>query len=690
MMKKALFAVALLSVALWSGCATGGGGHTGGRIQVALSPGGPQFVGVTLTLSLTATVTNTDSTAVTWTLTQSGAACSPGCGTLSTSGNTAIYSAPATPPNPSKVDVTATSVANPQKSDTDELTVLPITVVVTPGPAEIGLDQQQQFTAVVTPDAAPQTVVWSIVDCPSSDCGSIDANGLYTAPGAPTNEASFSIQAVSTIDSPNWASKEKATVVNSRLSGSYAFRVTGFDSTNHAFAAVGNLSANDDGTIQGGATVDMLLAGVPAHCTVLNTSTYVTEANNHATLTLRTSGSGACTNPAVRKFKIVLNSDGDGQMIQFDASGRSSGVLAQTASGTSVLGTFAFGFTGSDLGGHRMGMAGVFQADGAGGIGSTGSLDINDNGAATSSTGFDPDSSGYTISGGKGTLTLVSNGATYSFAVYVVGGKTQNDVNPLTLFAISNDGPTNHAASGTIVFQDPTPIYDKSALDDFSVTNLTGVDNSGTHAQVSLTAARGDKNGNIAAQYDANNAGTIVAAKAFNSTYTATGNGRYTVDWLSPAVHFVLYLTANNRGFMLDQSSTAVFTGTMDPQSGSNFATSEMAGTLDAATGSCAVSACSQVAMNLLSSSTSTTNYKLDGVQDETDGGLNAGQTVTAPTNTMTSDGTGKITLTAPAATNYLVYAIDNPKQGGFLIQHFEMIDVDSSNLNPTIIFGER
>ena len=29
MMKKVLFAVTLLSVALWTGCATGGGGHTG-------------------------------------------------------------------------------------------------------------------------------------------------------------------------------------------------------------------------------------------------------------------------------------------------------------------------------------------------------------------------------------------------------------------------------------------------------------------------------------------------------------------------------------------------------------------------------------------------------------------------------------------------------------------------------------
>jgi len=123
----------------------------------------------------------------------------------------------------------------------------------------------------------------------------------------------------------------------------------------------------------------------------------------------------------------------------------------------------------------------VFQADGAGGITSTGSLDINDNGIATSITGFDPTNSSYAIlSDGSGTLTLFSGATPYNFAIYVVGGKTQNSTNPLTLFAISNDGPTSHAAVGTIVFQDPTPTYDKSALNGFSVSNLTGVSGPGS------------------------------------------------------------------------------------------------------------------------------------------------------------------------------------------------------------------
>jgi hypothetical protein len=695
MTKNVLFAVALLSVALCAGCATGGGGHTGANIQVTVktNPANQSVVGVTLTVQFTADVTGTDNHAVTWSMNQGGNACTAACGTLDQNG---LYTAPATPPTPSAiVDITATSVANPDKSYAYPLKVLPITVTVVPGPAVIGLDLQQQFSAPVTPDAAPQTVTWTITDCPSSDCGSVDANGVYTAPGALPSEASFSVQATSSIDSPNWAGKAKVTIVNSRLSGTYAFRVSGFDSSNHPIAAAGNFVANDDGTIQGGSSEDLLVAGVPAPCTILNTSTYVMDGNNHGTISLRTSGGSACTNPVLRKYKVVLNARGDGQMIEFDASGRASGVITQAGPANQVfkdsalLGSFAFGFTGSDLGGKRVGYAGVFQADGAGGITPTGALDRNDDSTATSNTGFDPTLSQYSISpDGSGTLTLVTTDTTYQFAIYVVGGKTVNATNPLTLFAISNGATTNHSAVGTIVFQDPTPIYDKSALNDFSVSSLTGVDSTSSNTLVSLTNARGDGNGNISASYDANNAGTIVAAKAFNSTYAATGNGRYTVDLLSPAVHFVLYLSAANRGFLLDQSSQAVYTGTMDQQPGSSFASAEMAGSFDAATGSSGTSGVSQVAMNLLITSVAP-NFTLLGAQDETDGGQNPGQTL-AGTGTVKVDGTGTITLTQPAAAQYVIYVLDNPKQSGGVVQHFVMMNVDPANTNSSIIFAER
>src|ERR1700704_2034769 len=98
MTKNVLFAVALLSVALWSGCATGGGGHTGAPIAVSVdsNPSQGPSLGVNLTVPFVATVTGTDNKAVTWSLSYKGASCTAAvCGTISTSG---LYTAPAVPP----------------------------------------------------------------------------------------------------------------------------------------------------------------------------------------------------------------------------------------------------------------------------------------------------------------------------------------------------------------------------------------------------------------------------------------------------------------------------------------------------------------------------------------------------------------------------------------------------------------
>ncbi|MBI3478146.1 MAG: hypothetical protein HY010_20625 [Acidobacteria bacterium] len=694
MMKTALFAVTLLSVALWSGCATGGGGHTGGNIIVKVTaPLGQNIVGVTLTLQLSADVKNTDNKGVTWTVTQNGGACSPACGSISSSG---LYSAPSSPPTPATVDVTATSVVNPNASDKFQLRVSPITVTVIPGPATVGAGLQQQLTAAVTPDQAPQTVNWAIAstDCLANDCGTLSASGLYTAPNVLPSGGPFSVQATSTIDSPNWIGATNITVVNSRLNGTYAFRFSGYDSTNKPVAIAGNFVVNSNGAIQGGVQDELTAAG-HNHCSILSSSSYSQDINSHGTITLKTSAGACAVN--TRSYKFVLDADGDGRMIEFgDGVGRGSGQFSQASSAdfkTSALkGGFAFGLTGSDIiSGKRAGSAGMFVSDHLGSL-SAGRMDINDGGAVTTSA----DVTGtYNIAAdGSGTLTLVDNdhgAATYQFAIYVVGGNTQNATNPFTLYMISTDPLANKpAVVGSVVFQDPTETYDKTALDSFSVSNLTGVDNAGSNALVSLTAAKGDGAGNISASYDANNAGTIVAAKTFSSTYATLGSGRYTVDWLNPAVHFVLYLTAANRGFLLDIDPalpSAVYSGTMDQQPGSGFAAGEFTGPFQAATGSSGTAGVNPVAMNLLFS-LALPDFTVAGTQDVT--GVPSPENLAGNCKFDFNTTTGSITLTAPAASKFIMYPLDNPKQSNFLIQHFVMINVDSANADPAIIFAER
>src|SRR5205807_4676065 len=85
-------------------------------IQVAINPASVS-VATLGTQQFTATVTNDPGTkGVSWSLTQGGANCSPGCGTIAPattpSVNAATYTAPSTVPGNPNVTVVATSVAN--------------------------------------------------------------------------------------------------------------------------------------------------------------------------------------------------------------------------------------------------------------------------------------------------------------------------------------------------------------------------------------------------------------------------------------------------------------------------------------------------------------------------------------------------------------------------------------------------
>ena len=707
-MKNLFFAVALLSVALWAGCATGGGGHTGGNIQVTVNttPANQNVVAITLTVQFTADVTGTDNHTVTWSV--SGANCTGNaCGTIDSSGK---YTAPAIPPTPSdKVNITATSVANPAKSDTYTLDVLGITLSVTPKRNDNSLDVVkgvvQQFTASATPDdARAQSFTWTMVcDAGPNLCGTLTFSpstsyaAVYTAPNSIPSPAIAHLTATSTID-PNGTDTVDVTIVKSRLSASstYAFHFSGFDASG-PIAVAGNFATDSNGAIIGG-TEDELNNSAQVTRTIDNTSTFTVDTNVHGSLTLHTSA-------GARTYKVVLNTAGDGQMIEFDGTGRrGSGEIAQATpskfknNALPAGSTFTFGMTGADTVLKRAGFVGLFKPDGAGTI-SSGLLDANDFGTAISTSNV---TGVYDIAAdGRGTMSLTNTdaGKTYNYAIYMVGGQTTKAVNPLTLFVISTDDPqVSPAVVGTIVCQDPTPAaYDNSVLNGFSVSNLTGLDSTGSHTMVSLTSAAGDGNGKTNGFYDANNAGTIVSKKTFSYPYAFTpgAKGRYTIDLLGdpsaspvvPPVHFVLYLNAANRGFLLDQSSQAVYTGTMDPQPGSFFAASELAGSLDAATASSGTPNVSQIAANFLFTSLPPT-FTLGGQQDETDGGQHAGQTL-AGTYTVSLDGTGTITLTAPGAAKYVIYVLDTSRQDD-LIQHFVMMNVDPANTDSSIIFAER
>ena len=137
------------------------------------------------TQPFTASITGTSNTALTWDL--SGTGCSgSSCGTLSTSTLSAVYSAPTVAPSPAIVSVIAISVADPTKSASANITIVP-TVVVTVSPANtsVAAGSTQQFAASVT-GTSNTAVTWTVsgINCSGTACGTISSSGLYSAPAA--------------------------------------------------------------------------------------------------------------------------------------------------------------------------------------------------------------------------------------------------------------------------------------------------------------------------------------------------------------------------------------------------------------------------------------------------------------------------------------------------------------------------
>jgi hypothetical protein len=679
MIKNCLFAAALLSLGLAGGCAKGGNG-TGSGITVSVGDGNIPAVYPNQQLTFTATVTGTTNTTVTWSL--SGTACTGTgnpCGTIDK--NTGAYVAPAAVPSPATVTITATSAANSTATGGLQVHIVLISVVVTPTTVTVGQNLVQQFTAVAVPDDAPQTFTWTCT--PSGSCGSLvqdpNVSGLAVY-AAPATNGPVVVAATSTVQqSPAAVGQAKVTVATSRLAaGTYAFRFSGYDTGNNPVAAAGSFILTANGTITAGVE-DVLSASGP-HQYPITQVLYspISKNNNLGTLTL--SLSGGPTNV----YTAVLTSSGILRMIEADSAGTGSGVLQKSAANTvfdAGAQTFVFGFTGVDkaTAGNRVGYVGILPMDGSGKI--TGGLfDTNDNGINVCGAQPCNVSSTSTYSQPNANLPTwwqmtLSSVSTQKFDFFVSGGQTQTKTgpNPLTLYAISTDtiDGAHPALSGSMVYQVPMT-YNNAAFNGTSVSNLTG-----TNANVSLTLGTTDGTsggtggaGGFTGTFDQNDDGVIVSvppASPFSYTYLATAgtNGRYIFQMLgdptkNPVVAplpFVLYASGANRGFLLDQSSAAVMTGTMDPQpSKASYAPTELPGTYASATISNSDSSIAPVVQNLLLTSTGGATYNVAGTQNPGNLMLSGGK------YTMTGTGVGTITLTAPppptAATN-VIYAID-------------------------------
>jgi hypothetical protein len=183
-------------------------------ISVSLSP-------LTATLAanhrvtLTAQVNGTTNTEVNWSVngiaggnTSLGRICVAGsnpCQTLTSSSSLqADYVAPGSIPSPNPVSVTAASAADATKSASAQIIVMNHVIVsVMPGSVTLAPLAVQGFTASVL-GTSNQNVVWQVQGTACSNagvCGSISANGTYTAPGAAPSPDAVQAVAISSDDS---------------------------------------------------------------------------------------------------------------------------------------------------------------------------------------------------------------------------------------------------------------------------------------------------------------------------------------------------------------------------------------------------------------------------------------------------------------------------------------------------------
>jgi hypothetical protein len=164
----------VLWVTLAATACSGGGAEAPNEFNVSVSPttiallpGGRQ--------QFTATVTNSVEKSVTW---------SASAGTIDQNG---LFAAPSVP---GSATVTATSKADSSKSATATVSVADLGVTVTPLTPAVLTGHQIQFTATVT-GWTDTGVTWS------ASAGTIDQNGLFTAPSVP---GSVTVTATSSAD----------------------------------------------------------------------------------------------------------------------------------------------------------------------------------------------------------------------------------------------------------------------------------------------------------------------------------------------------------------------------------------------------------------------------------------------------------------------------------------------------------
>jgi hypothetical protein len=624
---RGLTLIALLLASVWGLQGCGGGKSTGGTPTVKSVAITPTTITVPLntTTNFTAVVTLSDSTistttTVTWEVNGTAG------GNLSTIGSivatadnqlVATYTAPPSVPTTTVAGVTqvgqvvVTAVATQTTTTTPPPSGTPPTVTsnngivtvgsgsglaVNPASATVPAGGNQQFSALLN-GLHDSGATWAVT--PSGDpavVGSIDANGVYTAPLSPPPGASVTITA--TDPAANAPAMATVTVVYSdrSFSGPYAFSYAGNDQSGF-LAVAGSLVTDGRGSIVSGVEdVSSFLTGVSAELQIDgNSSNYVIGPDGRGTAAIVTS-QGRST------WDFVLTTPAHAQLTRFDKSVTGGGTIDQQSldalsnSASVITGPYVFNLLGADAAFNALGMAGKFSANGSGVIPQTNTiLDVNDNrisgGVVTTNDRslqgtyqFDPAFPGT----GRGTLTLTSTATgakmrTYAF--YTVDAPANPNgpdfVTRLHLIEIDNlayvAGDMFSAPAGPTTLTAGNYVFTGGGNVMVPVSMKPSVLGAYAAGGVFTSSGSGGITGGV---FDANVGGTYNSGPSINScsSYTTdattgridvqlfTGNGACPALPNASTNEYAVYQTSQGTALMLEIDSNALSTATMFQQ----------------------------------------------------------------------------------------------------------------------------
>ena len=658
---------------------------------------------------------DTGGAGVTWVFTPQGGVADPGTFTIN-SVTSATYNAP-TSNVPSKFTVTisATSIAFPAETNSITLTIeatasLAVTTTSLPdGTVGVAYAAQLQATGGVPP------YTWQLLSGNLPANLTLNSDGSITSTPTPTTpgvDNTFTVQvtdsATPTANTASTSAGQLSITIKNVLNGNYAFEFSGFNASG-AVVVAGSFTADGVGTITNGVEDVNSIAGPPKNQTF--TGTFTIGPDNRGQLVFA-SLAGSPT------YDFAIEATGaHGRLIEFDASGvRGSGQLelqtagantcgSNTLSGSGPLGAnWVIGVSGATkafLPGVTAGpiaMVGRFTAEvpasnSVPGNIDTGEVDIQ---YPQNTVIESPTFSGTfqsTNQAARCTMSLSQSVSTMTFSVYPV---TSSGGLLTEAFVVETDALTQTApfvTVGKMVQQVGYPFTTPSnTLSGPSVGGLSGnVIPQGQAAYLPFVAVAlltPGGGGAFTMPMFENVGGTT--ASFTGGTISANMNpgdsfGRVDTNLVLPIAP-VFYVFGPNSAFCILENLNAPVLGIFEPQSmggAASFSTSLIAGAFAEGTSAPDTPATTNFSGALAIASTGTSTGTIAGTQDTSaSGGNTAGQAVTGTINlsgTGTTDGTGSVTLTAPAAFT-----------GQFIIvspTRIALISTTAGDLNPVLVY---